>query len=187
MSTKLFDDVVIVKGKAYADYGKTYHMSSTRVLKEVQFENSPLRDLLLKISANFRCLYIEPLTSEPSSKSAGKLAKQAEELNQQIYKQDLNFLNSDAKSDWMELKFEEALRHSADEWGPTGYILNEQSSPTANKTKRRYSDMTSSSQGGIFLPSEQIVEEDEDENAGEDGDEGTEENVQPPRTRRRLR
>ena len=71
MSTKLFDDAVIVKGKAYADYGKTYHMSSTRVLKEVQFENSPLRDLLLKISANFRCLYIEPPTAEELAEQGG--------------------------------------------------------------------------------------------------------------------
>ena len=90
----------------------------------------------------------------------------------------------------MELKFEEALRHSADEWGPTGHIVNQQTPPTANKTKRRYSDMTSSrlpySQGANFLPSEQIVEEDEGENAGEIEDEGNEENDRPPRTRRRL-
>ena len=58
------------------------------------------------------------------------------------------------------------------------------------RTKRPYSDMRLSrlrySQGGTFLRSDQIVEEDKDENDGENEDEGNEEDDQPPRTRRRL-
>ena len=189
--TRLFDHAVIVDDKSYSNSNKLLHMQSTGMLDKAKFQNRPLRDLLLKISDNFSCLYIAPPRSKPMSvKSAAKRQRQSDQTALQNYNDDLNFLNSDESSNWMEIEFGEALEHSADEWGPTGHILNEQTPPTANKTKRRYSDMTSSrlrySQGANFLPSEQIVEEDEGENADENEDEGNAENDQPLRTRRRL-
>ena len=145
---RLFDHALIVKNKSYSNSSKLSHMTSDVILLKAEFENPPLCDLLLKISANFRCLYIGPPTSKSmlSDSVAEDLAEQGGESYQkvlQIYKRELDFLNSDAKSNWMELKFEEALRRSADEWGPTSHILNQQTPPTANKTKRRYSDMSS--------------------------------------------
>ena len=83
----------------------------------------------------------------------------------------------------MEDSFKSALGYSHDEWGFTGYILNEKTSPTFNP-KRTYSDMTTSmhrySQGGTFLPSEQ------DGKNGDGGEENDEDKVQPPRNRRRI-
>ena len=114
----------------------------------------------------------------------------------QTYKEDLDFLNSKEDSNWMEVEFEQALQFSASEWGPTEYILNKKTPPITNaKSRRTYSDMTTSrlryTQGGTFLSSGQIVEVEEDQDAGnvsdEDKDEeDNEENDQPPRTRRRL-
>ena len=100
----------------------------------------------------------------------------------------------------MEVYFEDALRFSNDEWGRTAFKLNEMEYPAITNTKRKYTDMTSSSlrynQGGDFLP-EKSAEADEGQDVimNEDVDhediygssgEAREENNQASSSRRRL-
>ena len=172
-------------------------------LERAEFQNPPLRELLLKLSVTFKVLYISPPMPVKIQSTLFKKVQQDGESYQtelEIHKEQLNLLSSDENPEWMEISFEEALQYSDDEWGPTGYISNEITPPVTNaKTKRKFSDMKSSntriySQSGTFLPSDQSAEDkdDEDGTEGEDEDdedydeENDEENDQPPLSRRRL-
>ena len=197
--TRLFDHALIDGDNAYSNLSKVSHMTSSMTLETIEFQNPPLLDLLFNLSVAFKVLYIPP----PRSKKAvppGKTAQPAGESYQtelENYKEELRFLNSDEDSNWMEVYFKDALRFSDDEWGPTGYISNEMTSPNVS-TKRKFTDMISSNirynQGGTFLPSDQ-ADEDQDAtmNEGEDYDdheensgENDEENDEPPPFRRRF-
>ena len=75
-----------------------------------------------------------------------EMAQQAGKSSQkelELYEKGLDRLNSKDNSKRMEDCFENALKSSDDEWGPTGYILNTIKSPPFTNRKRKYSDMAS--------------------------------------------
>ena len=171
-------------------------MTSDMMLEIANFQNPPLLNLLLKLSVAFQVLYIPP----PRPKKIGPPGRMAQPSGESYqtelenYKEELRFLNSDEGSNWMEIYFKDALRFSDDEWGPTGYILNEMTSPNVS-TKRKFTDMISSNirynQGGTFLPSDQADEDqdatmNEGEDSGGNDEENEEENNEPPSSRRRF-
>ena len=173
-------------------------MKSTDMLEKAGFQNIPLRELLFLLSFHFKVLYISPPT--PAKIQSTLLAKMTQragesyETTLENYQEDLNRLNSEENSNWMEVSFDEALQFSDDKWGPIGYISNEMTPPVASaKIKRKFGEMSSShtrnSQGGDFSPFDQsegedttgYEDDDEDYNEGDDGGD-----YQPPSTRRRL-
>ena len=200
----LFEKALIDGDKAYSNAYRDSHMSSTRTIEKAKFQNPPLRELLLIISLHFKALYVSPPTPVKfESTLLAEMSQQAGESYQkelENYNKGLNRLNSKENSDWMEKSFEEALRFRDDKWGPTGYIQNEMEFPSAIATKRKYTDMTSSSlrynQGGDFLPEQSaetdegqdvIMNEDVDyEDMYESSGETREENNQASSSRRRL-
>ena len=203
--TRLFDHALIDGDKVYSNASKDSHMTSTRTIERAKFQNAPLRELLLIISLHFKVLYVSPPTPVKFENALlAEMAQQAGESYQkelENYNKSLNRLNSNENSDWMEKSFEEALRFRDDKWGPTGYIQNEMEFPSASiATKRKYTDMTSSSlrynQGGDFLPEQSaetdegqdvIMNEDVDyEDMYESSGETREENNQASSSRRRL-
>ena len=102
-------------------------MTSTRTIDTVKFQNLPLRDLLLVISFHFKVLYISPPTKLVKFQSPllAEMAQQTGKSYQkelELYEKGLDRLNSKENSKLMEDCFENAIKFSDDEWGPTGYI-----------------------------------------------------------------
>lgn len=125
-------------------------MASTYLVEDVKFQNLPLRQLLLRISDNFKVLYNSPPKREKfSSPLLTKLmypgGDDSLQMELENYEKKLKFMNSDENSNWMEVSFEKALQYSDKKWGLTGYISNEMQPPVkTTRTKRKFSDMTSS-------------------------------------------
>ena len=169
-------------------------MSSTTIIEDAEFQNPPLRDLLLIIFHHFKALYIKPPTSlKIENTFLADMAQQAGESYEtklENYNMGLKRLNSKENSNWMEKSFDEALRLRNDKWGPTGYIKNEMQSPPANP-KRKYSDMITSdlrvNQDGDFLLPSAKVEEEEEEEEDEEEEEEDEERRRTRRRRRKMR
>jgi len=172
-------------------------MKSSLMLEEVAFQNSPLFNLLLKLSFAFKVLYILP----PKPNKIGPPGKKAQQTGESYeaelkdFNEELRFLNSDKDSNWMEGYFEEAIRSPGDEWGSTGYISNEIRFPSNDSKRKLRSSNTRYNQGGTF--SDPSAEADEGQDATmdeskdyEDYDEGDGENDEgngePPSSRRRL-
>ena len=183
----LFDHALIVNDKPYSNSFKLLHMTSTTMLTKANFQNAPLRKLLLTISLTFAPLYNLPPKDDGlttillATPSTGHSAH---------HEANICRLNSRAFSNWMELSFIQALEYPDDEWGLTAYILNEKAPPVIDpKAKRLYSDMRSSnlghSQAGTF-PAEVDVDEHAEVSEEDENKEGIVEDYQPPRTRRRV-
>ena len=132
--TWLFHHALIVDDMPYSNSRKDSHMTSTIIITRAKFQNRPLFKLLLDISVNLRPLYVTPSASgEKLTKPQIKKAQWVEESYEQaleIHKEDLDFLNSQEFSNWMELRFIQALKCSDDEWGSTEYILNKKAERT---------------------------------------------------------
>jgi len=140
----IFDHPLVYGDKTYSSITKSLHMTSTLMLEEAEFQNPPLRNLLLGFHVAFKVLYNPP----PKLNKIGPPAKRAQraedsyKVELEIYEEELRFLNSDNDSNWMEVDFENALQSPVDEWGLTGYISN---TTGANvNTKWKYTGMISS-------------------------------------------
>jgi hypothetical protein len=141
-------------------------MTSTRTIERAEFQNPPLRELLLNLSYAFKVLYIPPPRRDKIGPPGRKAQQTGDSYETELenYKEELRFLNSDKDSNWMEVYFEEAIQFPVDECGPTGYVSNQMEPPPSAiaNTKRKYTDMTSSNirynQGGIFLLADQSAE-----------------------------
>ena len=57
---RLFDHALIDGDKVFSNCSKDSHMTSTRTIDTATFQSFPLRELLLKLSATFKVLYIDP-------------------------------------------------------------------------------------------------------------------------------
>ena len=80
MLTSLFDDAAFIGAQPYSVSYRRAHMVSTASLDQAEFQNPPLRRLLLRISASFVPLYDPPTRSSIEDRYP---TSSAEEVNQE--------------------------------------------------------------------------------------------------------